>query len=126
MLTIKERGILENIIKHCNKIEEKTKNLTYEKFLENEDLVDLVCFHILQIGELVKSFDKNFYSAFPEQPWSKIKGMRDVVAHGYGTIKRDEVWFVVANQIQSLNNYCNEILDTNLNNKEVTKQSYIK
>ena len=44
-------------------------------------------------------------------PWDKIKGMRDVVAHGYGTINLDKVWVVVSSEIKSLREYCEAIIE---------------
>lgn len=110
MLKSREKSILENIIIHCNRIDEILKNLTYEEFLKDNIKQDAICFQILQIGELVKHFDNLFLITYPNQPWAKIKGMRDIVAHGYGTIKKEEVWKVVINQIKPLKEYCEEIL----------------
>lgn len=38
MLSVKEKGILLAIIKHCNKINEKMNGLTREQFDEDEDV----------------------------------------------------------------------------------------
>ena len=43
-------------------------------------------------------------------PWKDIKGMRDWVAHGYGTIDLDKVWDTALNGITPLKNYCKYIL----------------
>lgn len=32
-------------------------------------------------------------------PWRQIKGMRDKVAHGYGSIDKDRVWRTALNDI---------------------------
>lgn len=47
-------------------------------------------------------------------PWRQIKGMRDKVAHGYGTIDMDRVWDTVLNDINPLLKYCKEILEKNI------------
>lgn len=62
MLSIKEQGLLFGIIKHCNKILEKIKTLTKEQFDKDDDMIQIVCFNILQIGELAKNFDVSFTS----------------------------------------------------------------
>ena len=38
MLSDRERSLLINIIKHCDKILEKTKDLSKEEFEANEDI----------------------------------------------------------------------------------------
>ena len=113
MLTTKETGLLLNIIKHCKKIIEKTNNLTKDQFENNEDVFQIVCFNILQIGELAKHFEPNFITTYNGVPWKKIKGMRDKVAHGYGTIKVERVWKIIILHITPLLNYCQTILKEN-------------
>ena len=46
MVTNRENDILECIIKHCNRIEEKTSGLTREKFDDDEDVREIICFNI--------------------------------------------------------------------------------
>ena len=67
MLTVKEQGLLLSIIKHCEKINEKTKNLKRDMFDNDEDVVQIICFNILQIGELAKNFEVAFYFFFESQ-----------------------------------------------------------
>lgn len=111
MLSIKEKGLLLNIVKHCTKILKKVNCLTKEQFDNDEDVFQIVCFNILQIGELAKSFEPTFIKHFDKVPWNKIKGMRDKVAHGYGTIDVDRVWNTAIKDIKPLLEYCNLILE---------------
>ena len=113
MLTTKEIGLLIAIVKHCSYIEEKLPNLSFDEFATNEDLIRLMCFSILQIGELAKHFEPEFITQYSAVPWKEMMGMRDKVAHGYDTIKVDKVWQTVQNDIVPLHNYCNLILEEN-------------
>lgn len=113
MLSVKEQGILEGIIKHCDKILQKTSSIKEEDFVENEDLIEVVCFNILQIGELAKNFEPSFTSKYNKVPWKQIKGMRDKVAHGYDTIDVSKIWNTAKNDIKPLLDYCNFILALN-------------
>ena len=56
MLTLKDKGLLFYIIEHCKRIEEKIKDKSKECFYSDKDIIEIVCFNILQIGELVKNF----------------------------------------------------------------------
>ncbi|MCQ2793516.1 MAG: DUF86 domain-containing protein [Bacilli bacterium] len=112
MLSIKEQGLLFGIIKHCNKILEKIKTLTKEQFDKDDDMIQIVCFNILQIGELAKNFDVSFTSKYSEVPWKQITGMRNKVAHGYGTIDVDIVWGTATNDVLILKKYCEKILES--------------
>ena len=111
MLSVKEKGLLLSIIKHCNKITEKMNFLTRKQFDDDEDIVQIICFNILQIGELAKNFEPDFIKKYNGVPWKQIKGMRDRVAHGYDTIDLDRVWNTAFNDIDPLLAYCQTILE---------------
>ena len=113
MLTVKEKGILLYIIDYCKRIEGKTVGATRETFDDNIDITEIVCFNILQIGELAKRLNDDFILKYNEVPWKNIKGMRDKVAHEYGTIDLDQVWNAATNDIRPLREYCEKIINEN-------------
>ena len=113
MLTTKEKGLLIAIINHCIYIETKIPGISFEEFSMNEDLIRLMCFSILQIGELAKHLSLDFISTFNNVPWKNIKGMRDIIGHGYGTIEWNRVWITATNDIEPLRVYCEEIINNN-------------
>ena len=101
------------IIDHCKRIEEKMVNINDETFYKDKDIQEIVCFNIFQIGELVKGLSPEFASRYTLVPWNKIKKMRDVIGHGYGTIKMDRVLDTARNDIKPLKKYCEKILEEN-------------
>ena len=114
MLVLRDKGILLHIIAHCKRIEEKIKYVkTVEEFNMNEDVKEIVCFNIMQIGELAKKLSDDFIKQNGDIPWKKIKGMREHVVHGYGTIDLNIVWFTATNDIASLRDCCEKIIAEN-------------
>ena len=111
---IKQKGLLEHIITHCEIINQKTSKISKERFALDEDIKQIVCFNILQIGELVAHLDEPFQKEYSGMPWGDIVGMRNHVVHGYDTIDIDEVWKTSIYNIGPLMNYCREILDKNI------------
>ena len=79
----------------------------------SKDVRDIVCFNILQIGELAKHLPSSFIDNHSGVPWKNIKGMRDWVVHGYGTIDFDTIWKTAVEDIKPLREYCESILETN-------------
>ena len=110
MLSSKEKGLLLCIIKHCQRIENKIVGVSLDTFISNDDVKEIVCFNVLQIGELAKGFSIDFLNQYSKMPWKKIKGMRDYVAHGYGTINLEEVYRTATEDITPLRQYCEEIV----------------
>ena len=88
-------------------------SLTREKFDKDEDIREIICFNIFQIGELAKNFEPEFVKKYDGVPWKHIKGMRDKIGHGYGTLDLDKIWDTATQDIKLLNEYCKEILETN-------------
>ena len=113
MLGTKEKGIMLNIISHCERIEEKTIDISKQEFDKSKDIQEIVCFNIFQIGELAKNLSLEFIHQYNGVPWSQIKGMRDKIGHGYGTVKMDDVWSTAINDIRPLREYCQQIISDN-------------
>ena len=111
MLTVREKGLLLNIIKHCNRIERKMENLTKEQFDQDDDIKEVVCFNLLQIGELAKNFEPEFIKMYDGVPWGKIKKLRDRVAHGYGSIDFEIIWRTASSDITPLRAYCQSLIE---------------
>ena len=44
------------------------------------------------VGESVKRVPQNFRDAYPEIPWRKIAGMRDVISHAYEDLAYEVLW----------------------------------
>lgn len=111
MLGAKEKNILNRIIDHSSRVEETINGKTKIDFDNSQDMRDIVCFNILQIGELAKNLSSSFVSKYSGVPWKAIKGMRDWVAHGYGTIDFDTIWKTAVEDIKFLRDYCESILE---------------
>ena len=68
MLGTKDYGILVQIIKRSNRIIEKIGNIDINEFSNNEDIKEVVCFNLFQIGELANGLSNEFiknYNVIP-------------------------------------------------------------
>ncbi|MFH0797022.1 MAG: DUF86 domain-containing protein [Candidatus Omnitrophota bacterium] len=93
---------LQDIWESILAIEEYTQNITEEKFRSTRQVQDAVIRRLEIIGEAVKNIDENFRNKYPEIPWKKISGMRDIIAHEYFGVRFDRVWDVVTKDLPSL------------------------
>lgn len=58
--------------------------------------------HLQIIGEAASRLSTELTTAYPEVPWSKIVGMRNILVHDYFGIDLDVVWNAVAGDLPSL------------------------
>ena len=113
MVKTRDKGIVLNIVHHCKRIEEKVSVTTKEQFETDIDIKEIVCFNIFQIGELVKHLSIEFVNKYDKMPWKNIKGMRDWIGHGYGTIDIEQIWKTSVEEIKPLREYCEQIISEN-------------
>ena len=110
MLEVKDKGILLQIIKRCNRVIEKVSSISETDFSLNDDIKEVICFNLFQIGELANGLSVEFLKEYNKIPWKQIIGMRNRIVHGYDTINLEIVWNTAIESIPDLKKYCNEIL----------------
>lgn len=111
MLNIKDKGRLLQIVTHCARIEEIVRSTNKKDFDKDLGIREMICFNIFQIGELAKGLSDELIKEYSKQPWKEIKGMRDIIGHGYGTIDLEIVWNTAKTNIKDLHKYINTILE---------------
>ena len=86
---------LQDIWESTLAIEEYIQNLAEDEFYSNRQVQDAIIRRLEIIGEAVKNVDDDFRNKYPQIPWKKIAGMRDIITHEYFGVKLERVWDVV-------------------------------
>lgn len=92
------------IISDIEKILTYTKDINYDEFLEDEQLVDAVLFRLIQMTENVKKLSPTFKSIHNGIEWNEIIGFRNKIVHEYGKTDYSIVYEVVNNDLKQLLN----------------------
>ncbi|MDL1969279.1 MAG: DUF86 domain-containing protein [Deltaproteobacteria bacterium] len=93
---------IEHILESIELIENYTANKTFSDFIESAQLQDSIIRRIEIIGEAVKNLPAEVKNNYPDVPWKKIAGMRDVLIHKYFGIDLELTWQVVQKDIPYL------------------------
>ncbi|MFA6376776.1 MAG: DUF86 domain-containing protein [Candidatus Paceibacterota bacterium] len=109
--------LVDDIAESISAIQEYTLNLGKKEFYGDKKTQDAVFKRIENMGEAVKGLPYSFCRQYPDIPWKKIAGMRDVLVHDYFGIDTEKVWNVVVNEIPDLKEKIAKIADENKQKK---------
>ena len=109
----KDKVILQKIVKYCDKIKELLDEIENKKetYLKKEiyQLSTDMC--IFQLGELSVHVSEDFKLKHLEIPWAEMKGMRNIHAHEYDNVNREQMWYTLTEDIPKLK----EKIDVSIN-----------
>lgn len=93
---------IQDISDAINAIEQFTRGMTKNEFLEDLKTVYAVRKAIEIIGEATKRVPKAFKDKHPDIPWRKMTGMRDRLIHEYFGVKLNVLWETIQIDIPQL------------------------
>lgn len=102
--------LLEKMIEATEKILRRTQNINLvDDFLKDDNslmLLDSLCMQLIAIGESVKKIDKitdkKLLVNYPEIPWKRVAGMRDIISHHYFDLNADIIFEVTSEHMENL------------------------
>ena len=106
---MKNKVIIEKIIRYIDKIVVYTNSCTYESFSENSILVEACVFNLSQIGELANRLDNEFRETNSEIPWHVLYGLRNRIVHDYEGVNLVLIWDIVSVDLIQLREQLYEI-----------------
>lgn len=84
---------------------------SYEVFKNDRLLQKAVTMSMLQIGELTTHLSDEFKDLTNnEMDWRNLKGLRNIVAHQYGSIQFDLIWQIKENDIPMIMDFCQKYI----------------
>ncbi len=105
----RDTQILSHIYNYCNKINKTVDRFgsNFNIFAEDNDYQDSIAMNLLQIGELVSKLTEDFIKKTSDNiSWRNIKGMRNLLAHDYGSANIEIVWQTIINDLPVLQGFC--------------------
>lgn len=105
----RDRQILNKILQEIDIAVDLVRDVSEDTFLDDEKLKRAVCMTLINIGELVKSLTRELVDQHKQVPWREVAGFRDVAAHKYQTLRMEDVYLTVTNDLPVLGDLIKKI-----------------
>lgn len=102
---------LDHILLYISKLEIYISDKEYSDFIKDESIQNNIIRMLEIIGEASIKISNDFKERYTEVPWSKIKGMRNILVHDYASVRIDVVWNTVKLAMPSLKEQIKKIIE---------------
>ena len=106
-----EELYLQDIIESIAAIENFLQGIEKDDFLVSELLQSAVIYKLMIIGEASARLTDELKGRYPNTPWRKIIGLRNITAHAYFSIDWEAIWTTVTSRLEPLRKEVSEILE---------------
>jgi uncharacterized protein with HEPN domain len=86
------RERLEDILVCIHNIQSFTTGMTFDAFVEDPKTIRAVAFELTTIGEAVRAIPLEIQKRYPNVPWGKMQGIRNVLIHEYFRLDEEILW----------------------------------
>ncbi len=107
----RDEQILRKILAEMEYISDVIQEKSFVEFNGNEMLKRAVAMTIINIGELVRVLSDEMKLKYPSIPFKEITATRNVTAHGYQTLRMDDIWETIHKDIPEFYLLMKKIVD---------------
>ena len=102
---------LQHILEAIREIQNYTDGADVESFINNSMMYNASLRQLEIIGEAANHLSIELYQDFPEVPWARIIGLRNLVIHEYFGVDNLSIWSVISYNLPDLKERISKILE---------------
>ena len=103
---------LNDIVECCEKVIRYASGMSAEDIAADDKTFDAIVRNLEIIGEAVRHVPPDLRARYPQIPWSRISGFRNIATHAYSTVDEDMVFDFIVNKVPELLVEINALIDT--------------
>jgi uncharacterized protein with HEPN domain len=109
----KDKTSLMGIMEAIENIKNNTSSFSRaDEFFQNKVNYDATMMNFIIIGEMVDRLSIQIKEKYHYIDWSKIKGVRNIIAHDYFGVDAEEIWQIAKSDINKFESDILGILDS--------------
>ena len=86
--------------------------------LDDDEFMEAALIRWMEVlGEAARRVPDDFRARYPHVPWRQTTDLRNVLIHGYDTVDVDALWRIIQEQLPTLLEQLQAIIDENLPTK---------
>jgi len=93
---------IHHILDAITQVETYLENVNFETFSSNRMIFDAVTRQLEIIGEASNNIEDEFQKQFPNIPWRKVIGTRNLLIHEYFGVNKKVIWDACQDDIPEL------------------------
>lgn len=93
---------LEDILDNIDLIRDYTRGASYDSFVQDRKTQDAVERCLARISEAASKLESSAESLIPDQPWSEIRALGNIIRHEYDTIDAVIIWNIINRDLDNL------------------------
>lgn len=101
---------LQDILSNIEHAERFTADLSFNEFVKEYQVNYAVVRCLEIIGEACKQLPQTIRNKYPEIPWQRIIGIRNIIAHEYAAVDLEIVWQTLKESLPELKPQIQRIL----------------
>jgi uncharacterized protein with HEPN domain len=83
---------VEDILNCARNVQDFTQGMSFESFLDDPKTIRAVAYEFTTIGEAARAIPQDVQNQFPDVPWGKMQGIRNVLVHEYFRVDEEILW----------------------------------
>jgi uncharacterized protein with HEPN domain len=107
------KGRVQDILICAKNIQDFTRSMNLDTFLNDPKTIRAVAFELTTIGEAARFIPMDIQEQYPEIPWAKMQGIRNVLIHEYFRVDEEILWETSQHDIPQLITMLEKVLKNN-------------